>query len=63
MYAQRLSTQPPSTTEADVVALRDAGFDDRAILDACQVAAYFAYANRIIAGLGVETETDGRSDR
>jgi uncharacterized peroxidase-related enzyme len=61
-YAQRLSTAPPSTTEADVQALRDAGFDDRAILDACQVAAYFAFANRMIAGLGIQPETDGRSD-
>ncbi|MHC5019524.1 MAG: peroxidase-related enzyme [Planctomycetota bacterium] len=62
-YAAKLSTQPPSTTEADVQALRDAGFDDRAIHDACAVAAYFAFVNRIIAGLGVQPETDGRSER
>jgi len=62
-YAVSLTTTPPSTTEADVQALRDAGFDDRAIHDACAVAAYFAFANRIIAGLGVQPETDGRSDR
>jgi uncharacterized peroxidase-related enzyme len=62
-YAATLTRQPPSTTEADVEALRDAGFDDRAIHDACAVAAYFAFANRIIAGLGVQPEADGRSDR
>ena len=62
-YAQRLTTTPPSTTEADVTALREAGFTDRAILDACQVAAYFAFVNRMIAGLGVQPESDDRSNQ
>jgi uncharacterized peroxidase-related enzyme len=62
-YAAGLTAHPPATTAADVEALRAAGFDDRAIHDACAVAAYFAFVNRIIAGLGVQPETDGRSDR
>ena len=40
-----------------MLALRAAGFCDAAIHDAAQVAAYFAYINRVAAGLGVELET------
>ncbi len=43
-------------TEADVLALRTAGFDDRAIHDGCAIVAYFAFVNRIADGLGVELE-------
>jgi alkylhydroperoxidase family enzyme len=39
-----------------VGALRRAGLDDRAVLDACQVIAYFNYVTRIALGLGVELE-------
>ena len=44
--------------EADVAALRAAGWDDGEILEINQVAAYFAYANRTVQGLGVTTEGD-----
>ncbi len=37
----------------DLEPLRAAGLDDRAILDANQVTAYFAYVNRVADGLGV----------
>ena len=43
--------------EADVERLRDTGLDDRAIVDANQVVAYFNYVNRVADGLGVELET------
>ena len=39
-------------------ALRDQGLDDRAIHDAAQVVAYFAYINRVADGLGVDLEPD-----
>ena len=42
--------------DADTDALRSAGFSDRDILDIVEVVAYYAYANRIADGLGVETE-------
>ena len=42
--------------EADVIALRESGFSDSAILDINQVAAYYAFANRLVDGLGVELE-------
>lgn len=40
----------------DVQALRQAGFDDRDIVDANQVTSYFNYVNRVADGLGVELE-------
>ena len=42
--------------DADVDALRSAGFSDRDILDIVEVVAYYAYANRIADGLGIETD-------
>jgi NAD(P)H-hydrate epimerase len=43
-------------TQKDVDALREYGLDDRAIVDANQVVAYFNYVNRVADGLGVELE-------
>ena len=42
--------------DADVEALRLVGFSDRDILDIVEVVGYYAYANRIADGLGIETE-------
>lgn len=41
---------------SDLVPMRDAGLDDRDILDVAQITAYFAYVNRIADGLGVGLE-------
>ncbi len=57
-YAERLTVEPASVSEADIQALRAAGLDDGRILEANQVIAYFAYANRTVLGLGVTTEGD-----
>lgn len=51
-FAAKLTREPASMSDADVRAMRDAGLSDREILDVCQAAAYFAYANRIVLGLG-----------
>ena len=51
-YCERLTTDPASMGKADADALREVGLTDREILDVCQAAAYFAYANRIVLGLG-----------
>ncbi len=51
-YATKLTSAPASMGAGDVGALRQAGLSDREILDVCQAAAYFAYANRIVLGLG-----------
>lgn len=55
-YAERLTRDPASLREDDVVALREAGFEDGEILEVNQVVAYFAYANRTVQGLGATTE-------
>lgn len=55
-YASKLTRTPADVTQSDVDRLRKAGFDDAAILDICQVAAYYAFVNRLANGLGVELE-------
>jgi NAD(P)H-hydrate epimerase len=55
-YARKLTRSPAAVAETDIAALRAVGLDDRAIVDANQVVAYFNYVNRITEGLGVELE-------
>lgn len=43
-------------SEADIAALRYAGFDDAGVSSATQVVAYFNYINRIAEGLDVPME-------
>ena len=57
-YVKTLTTAPADVNREDIVALRAAGFDDGEILEINQVTAYFAYANRMVLGLGIETEGD-----
>ena len=54
-YVDRLTRTPGSVGMEDVERLRAAGLDDGRILEINQVTAYFAYANRTVTGLGVET--------
>ncbi len=61
-YAARLTRRPASVGEADVDRLKDHGFDDTAILDICQVVAYYNYVNRLADGLGVELEDEWTDD-
>lgn len=55
-YAVKLTNTPAEIEELDVVLLRETGFSDTAILDICQVTAYYNYVNRLADGLGVELE-------
>ena len=55
-YAVKLTHTPAAIEELDVVLLRETGFSDTAILDICQVTAYYNYVNRLADGLGVELE-------
>jgi uncharacterized peroxidase-related enzyme len=57
-YAAKLTRTPTQITPEDIGALRAAGFDDGQILEINQVTAYFAYANRTVLGLGINTEGD-----
>ncbi len=57
-YAEKLTTNPSSVTKEDIENMRSAGFDDGQILEINQVTAYFAYANRMVLGLGINTDGD-----
>lgn len=57
-YARKLTLVPAGVEQADVQALRNAGFDDGEILEINQVTAYFSYANRTVLGLGCSTTGD-----
>ena len=56
-FAVKLTLTPAAVHEADTDSLRSAGFSDRDILDIVEVIGYYAYANRLADGLGVETES------
>ena len=58
-YAVRLTRSPRSVVESDIERLRALGFDDRAVLDICQITSYYNYVNRLADGLGVELEPGG----
>ena len=55
-YARKLTLQPGEIQRDDARRLREAGLSDGQILEVNQVAAYFAYANRTVTGLGVHTD-------
>jgi len=57
-YATKLTREPASVGRSDIEALRAQGLDDRAIVDLACVVAYFAYANRVVLGLGAELEPE-----
>ena len=54
--ARRLTRTPAAVEEADVRALREAGFSDLDILHIAEIVGYYAYVNRIADGLGVPLE-------
>ncbi len=53
-YASKLTRSPDAISEADVDALREAGFSDKDILDINLITSYFNFVNRIAAGLGID---------
>ncbi|MXZ73968.1 MAG: peroxidase [Gemmatimonadetes bacterium] len=55
-YVRKLTLAPASTSESDIVALREVGFGDKAILEINQITGFFAWCNRTVDGLGVELE-------
>jgi len=57
-YADRLTRDPSSITEAALDALRDVGIGDADILLCNLIAAYFNFVNRIALGLGVSHDQD-----
>lgn len=57
-YAEQLTLSASDLSADDIDSLRAAGFDDGEILEINQVTAYFAYANRTVLGLGINTDGD-----
>lgn len=58
VYAMKLTERPAEMVEADVEALRAAGFSDLQIHDIAQITAMFNYFNRIADGLGIAIDDD-----
>lgn len=56
--AWQLTRIPGISTNGILKKLKGLGLDDRAILDATLVIAYFNFVNRIVLGLGVESESN-----
>jgi uncharacterized peroxidase-related enzyme len=52
-YVAKLKDLPPRLETADAQAVFDAGWCERALFDAIQVAALFHFMNRIVEGAGV----------
>jgi len=57
-YVKNLTEQPGNITEEDINDLRKTGWDDGEILELNQVTSYFNYVNRMVLGLGVNTDGD-----
>lgn len=56
--AVQLTEHPGEMKEEHVTPLKEAGFGERAILDAVLIISYFNFVNRIVMGLGVETDEE-----
>lgn len=61
-YAEKLTRTPADMERADVDSLRSAGLADVDVLGLAECVAYYAYANRIADGLGVQLEPESPSD-
>jgi len=59
-YATKLTQSPSQISQSDIDTLHAANLTDQEILDAAQTAAYFAYANRIVLGLGATLESTSK---
>jgi len=53
-YALKLTLRPTEMREADVTALRDAGWSDEDVMDIAEVIGMFNLTNRMASGLGWE---------
>lgn len=57
-YVVKLTRSPGSCREADVAALRAAGWSDAQVHNAAMTCAYFNFINRVASGLGVDDEPE-----
>lgn len=56
--AREVTVNPAVATRPMIDELRQLGLDDRAVLDAVLVIAYFNFVNRIVLSLGLEVNVD-----
>ena len=61
-FAVELTLRPWEARQTGVEVLRQAGFEDAAILDIVQVTGYYAFVNRLADGLGIELEKEQEID-
>ncbi|MBV8478319.1 MAG: peroxidase [Acidobacteria bacterium] len=61
-YVIKLTKDATEVRPEDHDRLRDAGFDDRAILQITLIASWFNYINRVADALGVGREAVSRED-
>lgn len=57
-YAEQLTLAHASITSSDIEQLKAVGLSEGEILEINQVACYFNYVNRMVVGLGVNTDGD-----
>ena len=57
-HAKQLTKAHTTISKTDIEALKTAGFSEGEILEINQVTSYFNYVNRMVVGLGVNTEGD-----
>lgn len=62
-YVKTLTLSPARASDAQAQAIRDAGWDDRAIHDAVAVCALFNLMNRLVEGMGVESSEAVRANQ
>ena len=55
-YAAKLTREPSSVREEDVVALRDLGLTDEQVLAVVLIVCYYSFLTRIADGLGIDIE-------
>jgi alkylhydroperoxidase family enzyme len=55
-WAERMTLEPHLCDDAGAEALREAGLDDKQILQVTLVASYFNFVNRNVLALGVQLE-------
>lgn len=62
-YAEKITIQPDQVGKKDIERLREAGWNDREILDIAAVSCYRNFITRMADALGVELTEDYRNLR
>jgi len=58
-FAAKLTRTPGAVAQADVDALRDAGWSDQTVEDVINVVALFGFLNRLVDGFGIAGSAEG----